>query len=145
MKNIVLFLFVLIPLSLYSQIREIPRNDINDIAIASIDQFGPVIYYNPKICDQVGPVLTAFFKAHEYGHHNLGHIQREFFESNPYNRVWLRREYEKEADCWASKNVSPVVRNTAIEYFIQIQGNSRPTWLHPTGYERSTIISNCSF
>lgn len=139
------FIFLLLmPLSLFSQIREIPRTDINDIAIASIDQFGPVIYFNPTICNQVGPALTTFFKAHEYGHHNLGHIQREFFESNPYNRVWLRREYEKEADCWASRNVSARVRNTAIQYFKNAQGGSRPTWLHPTGYERAIVINSCS-
>jgi hypothetical protein len=140
MKYILILLF---PLSLFSQIREIPRTDIQDIAISSFDEFGPVIYYNPNICNQVGPLVTAFFKAHEYGHHNLKHIQREQFETNPYNRVWVRREYEKEADCWATRNVSQQVRNATIQFFAQFQ-NNRPSWLHPTGYERVNVILNCS-
>ena len=143
MKRIVVLLCI--PYSLFGQIREIPRTDINDIAIASYDQHGPVIYYNPIISDQVGPVLSAFFRAHEYGHHYLGHIRREFFESNPYNKVWLRRVYEKEADCWASKNSTQQVRITAVQFFAKAHGNNRPTWLHPTGYERAKVILNCSF
>lgn len=143
MRVFILFLFF--PLYIFSQIREIPRTDITDIAIASYDQYGPVIYYNPIICEQAGPLLVAFFKAHEYGHHQLGHLQRELFESNPYNRVWVRRTYEKEADCWASEHVSPEVRNTAIQFFANFHGGERPSWLHPTGYERATVITNCAF
>ena len=82
--------------------------------------------------------------THEYGHHNLKHLQREFFESNPYNRVWKRREFEKEADCWASQNVSSQVRKAAIRFFNQYQGATRPSWLHPTGYERAIVVNRCS-
>ncbi len=126
-----------------AQIREISVPTLPDVAMASYDQFGPVIYYNPIICNQVGPIISEFFRAHEYGHHELGHLQREYFEANSYNRAWIRQKYEKEADCYAAKNLSEKHIKTVINFFIRTQGPNRPDWYHPTGYERATVLRDC--
>lgn len=140
---------VFVALALFSagaspaQIREIPVPQLNDIAMASIDAQGPVIYYNPGLCQRVGPLICEFFRAHEYGHHARGHIYREMFNANPYNRAWVRQEYEKEADCWAAANAPIQSSRAAMVYFARMQGPYRPDWYHPTGYQRADVISRC--
>jgi len=114
-----------------------------DIAIASYDNHGPVIYYNPILSQQVGPWISEFFRAHELFHHHLGHLQRERLQSSPLNRSWLRREFEREADCEAAKIVSPYAVLSAVEFFIATQGPTRPDSFHPTGYERAATIRDC--
>jgi hypothetical protein len=124
-------------------IREIANPNLPDVAIASIDAQGPVIYYNPRITQQAGPYLSEFFRAHEYGHHHLGHLYREQFQANPYNRAWVRQSYEKEADCYAARRISAAAARAAVSFFNQIQGPNRPGWYHPTGYERAAVIIRC--
>lgn len=138
-----LILFILSVQSVSAQVREIPVKALPDIAMASYDQLGPVIYYNPILCRQVGPIISEFFRAHEYGHHELGHIQREYFEANAYNRAWVRQKYEKEADCYAAKNLPQRDIETVIIFFIRTQGPNRPDWYHPTGYERAEVLRDC--
>lgn len=118
--------FLIIILILFSicqikgqSIREIPSYSLNDIAIASFDNYGPIIYYNPTICQEAGFLATMFFKAHEYGHHNLGHvIQRIWNANNPYVQEWLNLNVENEADryavrYWVSQNNVEVIRGWA--------------------------------
>ncbi len=82
-------------------IREIPA-PIPDLAIASYDQFGPVIYYNLAFVRRAGPALSAFIRTHEYGHHILGHLQRSRFARNPYEHTLLHRDAEIQADRFAT-------------------------------------------
>ncbi len=83
-------------------IREIPVPALHDIAIASFDQWGPVIYYNPNLIEQAGPLAAAFYMAHEYAHHYLGHIvQQEAWNAHPYLQPWLDADMENEADAYA--------------------------------------------
>ncbi|RMG60211.1 MAG: hypothetical protein D6722_21215 [Bacteroidetes bacterium] len=125
------------------QIREIAMPGLPDVAMATYDQFGPVIYYNPQIMRQVPPALARFFRLHEHGHHALNHIRREYFDANPYNRAWVRQQYEKEADCFAARRLTPLERRQVIAFFVNMQGPNRPDWYHPTGYERAMVIENC--
>ncbi|ESZ89341.1 hypothetical protein KT71_002883 [Congregibacter litoralis KT71] len=127
-----------------SRVQEIADLSLTDIAMASYNRYGPVIYYNPDICFDVGPLVCEFFRAHEYGHHYRGHLKREYFEANQYNRTWLRRGYEKEADCWAAANTHPKISLAAISFFVSLQGPTRPSWYHPTGYQRAQVISACA-
>lgn len=124
-------------------IREIPAVWLSDIAIAAYDSHGPVIYYNPILTEQVGPWISEFIRAHELFHHHLGHLQREKLQSTPLNRSWLRREFEREADCEAAKVVSPYAVLSAVEFFIATQGPTRADPYHPTGYERAATIRDC--
>jgi hypothetical protein len=142
-KGTIFIVLLFLTLLASAQIREIAVPTLPDIAMASYDQFGPVIYYNPIITQQVGPYVTEFFRAHEYGHHVLGHIQREFFDANPYNRAWVRQSYEREADCYAAKNASIFALRATIQFFALVLGPNRPDWYHPTGYERIAVIRNC--
>jgi hypothetical protein len=127
-------------------VREVSRADLPDVAVASYDAYGPIIYYNPNVLAKVGPVLSAFFRAHEHAHISQKHIQREMFGANPYNRVGLRQSYEKEADCEAARvlaRVSPAHVEQSAQFFETTLGPNRPDWLHPTGYERAAVIRQC--
>lgn len=99
----ILLIFTVFSIAVKAQtIREIPVYTLNDIACASYDNYGPVIYFNPNICQQAGQLATLFFKAHEYGHHNLGHIiQRLWNANNPYVQEWLNKNMESDADAYA--------------------------------------------
>ena len=124
-------------------IREVAVQGLPDIAIASFDQHGPVIYYNPELNIAAGPWLSEFFMAHEHFHHRLGHLQRDQFVTKPFSRIMLRQKFEHEADCEAAKVVSPYAVLAAVEYFVYIQGPTRVDALHPTGYERAETIRLC--
>ncbi len=123
----------------YQPIREIPVVNLPDIAIASIDQHGPVIYYNPILTEMVGPWVTEFFRTHEIFHHRLGHLMDRDALADPEQRL----EMEKQADCEAAKVVSPYAVLAAVEFFIATQGPTRVDALHPTGYERAETIRLC--
>lgn len=102
-KFLAFFIFIVFSITVKSQIiREIPVYTLNDIASASYDNYGPVIYFNPTVCQQVGQLTTLFFKAHEYGHHELGHVVQKLWNANnPYVQQWLSRNMENDADAYA--------------------------------------------
>lgn len=123
----------------YQSIREIPVVNLPDIAVASIDQHGPVIYYNPILAEMVGPWVTEFFRAHEVFHHRLGHLLDRDALADPEQRIAM----EKRADCEAAKVISPYAVLAAVEFFIATQGPTRVDPLHPTGYERAETVRLC--
>lgn len=98
------------------EIRVIPNVNLPDIAIATYDMNGPVIYINPITMNKVGRETEAFFMAHEYGHHFLGHIINRLFNGNDtYMQVWLDLNMENEADryavdYWVDKDEIDVIR-----------------------------------
>ncbi len=126
------------------QIREVPAFDLPDTSIATYDQFGPVIYYNPLALQRLGPQVSKFVRAHEYAHHILHHIQRGDMAGWQTNTAQTRRSFELEADCYAAKNVSRAVAQAAADSFSQTQGVERPDAQHPTGNERATVIKQCA-
>jgi hypothetical protein len=100
-----------------SPVREIPVPSLSDIAFASADSLGFVIYYNPNVVRQVGSLAASFFRAHEYAHIYLGHVTRLMFSRDPYNRLWMSRQGEIEADEYATRyftRVNPAVITAAI-------------------------------
>lgn len=126
-----------------AQVREIARPGLGDIAMAGYDQFGPVIYYDPAVVAQAGPVLSEFFRAHEYGHHALNHITRQMWEANPFTYTWVRQMHELEADAWAARTLASRGNTASVNAAYQLfysQGNHRASLNHPTGFQRAAAI-----
>lgn len=127
-------------------IREIAWAGLSDIAYAWVDQFGPVIYYNPTLVQKAGPFLSEFFRAHEYGHHLLGHVQRVLLDPSLRHQPFVRQSLELEADCFATQAVFPL-NSTAVgvtyNYFLGL-GSQRGSPNHPTFFERANIILQCA-
>lgn len=154
----VMFIGYFYAASACAQVPEIPNENLQDIAMATwntgpIPQLGipmyngPVIIYNPQVTSQVGPILTAFFRAHEYCHVTLNHIQQEYFLSNPYNREWLSETLELQADACATQfllsngNINSV--RAAIQWFYG-QGPIQLVPSHPPGQARAINIINAA-
>jgi hypothetical protein len=126
-------------------VREIVNTDIPDLAIAGYDQFGPVIYFNPTNPLASNSDFMAFTRAHEYAHHYLNHLRRESVEANPFNRNWVNKGCELEADCYAAMVLSdnPALLARVADLFLRVQGYTSPDPDHPTGVERADNIRNC--
>lgn len=139
-----------------AQVPEIPNPSLQDIAMVTwhsgpLPQFGlpmyngPVIIYNPMVTSQVGPVLTAFFQAHEYCHITLDHIQQQYFLSNPFNRAWLSQALELEADTGATQSLLSQGNTMSVRMAVQWFHGQGPIQLvpsHPPGQARAMNILN---
>jgi len=98
------------------QVQERSRLLLPDIAKVTLDASGQSqIAFNPAICRRLGPDLCEYFRAHEYGHVNLRHLERGV----------PVRQAEHEADVWAARNASPSAVAAAHRYFSQGNGGSR--------------------
>ena len=117
--------------NLFAQVPEIPVPGLPDIAMVQPTPNGPVIYYNPMICQQAGPLLCTFYRTHEYGHVALGHA---------FVPVWPQVA-EFQADCWAAQNASLPVVQAAVQYFLQ-GGGSTP--VHGPGPARAQRGGKCA-
>jgi len=95
-------------------VREVAVPGMRGIASAGYRGNQVTIEYNPRTCARLGPDLCSFFRAHEYGHVVLRHLQRK----TPVRRA------EYEADVWASRNTTPAARAAAIRYFQSGNGGS---------------------
>jgi hypothetical protein len=95
-------------------VREVAVPGMRGIASAGYRGNTLTIEYSPRTCARLGPDLCSFFRAHEYGHVVLGHLQRK----TPVRRA------EYEADVWAARNTTPSARAAAIRYFKSGNGGS---------------------
>ena len=95
-------------------IREIAVPGMRGIASVGYRGNELTIEYNPRTCARLGPDLCSFFRAHEYGHVALRHIER----GTPV------RQAEYEADVWAARNSTPAARAAAVQYFRAGNGGS---------------------
>ncbi len=152
MKTLSLVMILVLNLLILGQVwnppqsvREIPNPQLPDIAMASYDAFGPVIYYNPILAQRLGILITMFFRAHEYGHVYLNHYQKTMFQTNPFARIHLSQKYELEADCFATSELCKINRNAVLEAikFFNSQGPILRDVYHPSGTIRAQNIKNC--
>lgn len=125
-------------------VREVPIYGLGDVAMASYDFAGPVIYYNPTYVEQLGPELATFFRAHEYGHIHLGHVYMLTSWEGSYELMQNRKQIELAADRFA---VDSLIRSgdlTAVEaaykFFLSMGHDHSPGY--PTGYERAYRIKS---
>ena len=97
------------------QVQERSRWLLPDVAKVTLDSSGQSqIDFNPAICRRLGPDLCEYFRAHEYGHVNLRHLERGV----------PTRQAEREADLWAAQNASPSAVEAARKYFERGRGGS---------------------
>lgn len=144
-KRISIYLLITVALSANAtQIRELPVHHLHDVSIATYDQFGPVIYYNPRALQELGPQISVFVRAHEYAHHILQHIHRGKASEHRSDVSAMRRFFELEADCFAAKKVSRNIAMAAANKFARTHGVKRSDNYHPTGKERANIIKKCA-
>lgn len=113
------------------QVPEIADPQLPDIAMVTVLPDGrPVIIYNPITCQQIGPALCGFYRAHEYCHISLGHAIRQ---------MWPEQR-ELEADCCAARNASQAEAVAAYQWF-SAGGGSSP--IHGFGQQRAARIVAC--
>ncbi len=107
------------------QVNEISSRWSRDVAHVSLDRNGrSQIKFNPRRCRELGPDLCEFFRAHEYGHVNLRHLERGV----------PKAQAEAEADRWAASHASPAAVRAARNYFRSGHGGSR---IHGTAEQRA--------
>lgn len=109
-------------------IPEIPRRFMRGIAQATTLNGQPVIYYNPATARRMGRELSEFFRAHEYAHHQLNHL----------NRPISVQQAEAEADAYAARTASPAAVTAASVWFGRGNGGSRQ---HGSGWERASRLN----
>jgi hypothetical protein len=132
-------------LHLIPGIPEIATDTIDDIAIATVDEAQPAIFYNPYRARRYGPRLTEFFLAHEYGHIALHHTRRGLSVLPDEARDSALQFQELEADCYAARRDGPRAREAseaAIRFFTRL-GPFRFDSFHPTGSQRAARIMDC--
>ena len=113
------------------QVPEIANPNLNDIAIAVMTPTGPVIFWNPTICfNQVGLLVCGFYKAQEYGHVMLGHLQMGTYPPVA----------EMQADCFGAQHAAPAEVNAAIQAFQQ-QGPAGDA-SHGSGFQRAARLND---
>jgi len=114
-------------------VKENPK--LNDIAIAKMEGWNSVIYYNPTIVNSLHTKTRVFFFWHECAHHVLAHTLM-----NP--SIVL----EQEADCWAIKHVvSKKLLSTNDVKIVQSQITSfgKHDWTHLPGDKRALNLAKC--
>jgi hypothetical protein len=125
-------------------IRHIATDTLRDVALARFEDGRPTIYYNPALLQRLGPRLTAFFIAHEYGHIRRGHDGAALARGDS-SLADRRIRLELEADCFAAELVSrddPDAVREVVEFFLRM-GQFRFDKWHPSGSQRAAKILSC--
>lgn len=127
-------------------IRTIAVPGLHDIALASIDRDGPVIYIEPSHMSKAG-AAARFFMAHEFAHHDLGHVLAQAMGDPRTHSKWLRRSMELAADCAAASTLTFQGDTQALEAafdFFEAQGSQAADSAHPPGHKRAEMIRRCA-
>ena len=124
-------------------VQEIATDTLRDVALVAYQNGRPVIYYNPTLLQRVGPQLSAFFIAHEYGHIHGGHTGGALLHDGELSA--LRQKQELDADCYAAAVLAEQDRDAvdaALRFFTRL-GPFRHDNYHPTGSQRAARILSC--
>lgn len=130
---VVLFL-AFAPESIFAQVvkvPEIPDPSVGDIAQVRMTPSGPVIFYNPIVCANMGVLACRFFRAHEYGHVVNGDALGYTFPPLA----------EMRADCWATWNAHPAEVQAGIQFFLNLGYGGDPV-AHGNGFQRARRVSD---
>lgn len=121
-------------------------DSLRDVAVAIYTPYRGIIYYNPDRARQLGPELTAFFRAHEFGHLYYHHTRASAMAGRTAVAIESRAQTrELEADCYAARTLGsaqPAAIEAAIRFF-RLMGPVRLDAEHPDGATRARHILNC--
>jgi hypothetical protein len=129
-----------------SLVLELADNSLGDVAVAVYTPHRGIIYYNPDRARQLGPDLSAFFRAHEFGHLYYHHTRARAMAGGTGVGIELAQSRELEADCYAARTLYPSHRSAveaAIRFF-RLMGPVRLDAEHPDGATRAGHILTCS-
>ena len=105
------------------------------IGYASVDRNGnPMITMSRRMCHR-NPDLCEFFKAHELGHHRLGHFRRDI----------TVQQAESEADRYAARHSSAQAIAAAQRFFASGRGGSRRHGSSQQRYARVSDVQTGSY
>lgn len=127
-------------------VREIAMDTLRDVAVAVYDPKGSVIYYNPDYLQRLGPQLSAFFMAHEYGHLALRHTRAHALAGKRKAFNAKLQEQELAADCYAAVKLArgnAAAIEAAVHFFTRM-GPFRYDAAHPSGSQRAAKILSCA-
>jgi hypothetical protein len=130
--KILLASFLILVASNTLAVPEIRDDNLNDIAFTTVLNGEAVILYNQNYCNSLGQLVCRFFRAHEYGHVNLGHLIQGTYPA----------QAEYEADCWAAQN-APLLEIKAAYHHFMNQG-FMGDWSHGTGIQRANRLAQCA-
>ncbi|QHL89176.1 hypothetical protein GU926_17765 [Nibribacter ruber] len=153
MKKFIPFLFFIALCALaspaYSQVWEapiplLPNSALKDIVKANYNDSlqSYVIEYNPVMALEVGPFVTAFFQAHEYGHIYRAHVNKKRLNKASKGMLQLTREFEIAADAFACETFFSVDRSYlfATLHYLESEGEHGKLTSVPTP-ERIHLIN----
>lgn len=110
--------------------------NVPDIAMATIWNSQPVIFYNPQVSSVVSPPTRVFFYFHECAHHVLGHTIGMGFPLMA----------EQQADCWAIVTLVQSGRFGPAEVQMvqnELALHGRGDWTHLPGPQRAINLQAC--
>jgi hypothetical protein len=122
--------------ALGTPVMDYPKYDLQDIAVSTIANGRPVIFYNPNVVVSVSQSTRRFFYMHECGHHALGQIV---------SGQYIPYASEQAADCWAAQTL---VQMGAFSYedLRNVQrdvANTPGDWSHLPGPQRALNLVSC--
>jgi len=126
---------------------ELADNSLGDVAVAVYAPSRGIIYYNPDRERQLGPDLSIFFRAHEFGHLYYHHTRASAVAGGTGVGIEsLAQTRELEADCYAARTLHPSHRSAveAAIRFSRLMGPVRLDAKHPDGATRAGHILICS-
>lgn len=140
-----MLLVVLATLAGCGEAREIAVRDLKQIAVVAWDARGPVIYYNPDRCVEVGRSLCAYERTHAHMLVSRGNVPRRANPADPYDTSWITPEEVLKADCRAANELrgqGQAAAQAAADFFRR-QGDARAAPNYPTGSQRAAQILEC--
>jgi len=128
----------------FVDVREVVDDTLHDVAMTVVTHGHPTIYFSPARMQELGPSLSAFAMAHEYGHVRYGHTGGALGDPAG-SDAELRIRQELEADCYAARilgETNPTAVTAALQFFNRL-GPFRFDRVHPAGAQRSAMINSC--